>query len=227
MPDRSVVICCYVGTNRNMNRVIRRATRIVSCFVCLCLMFSASQVRGQEQVLATGPMENWTWINDTSWQRFRFTEAFVLTDVGYDNRDVNPFMLSVYKNGVKSQDVSFVSNGTGVWAFSTLGTALQIESGDIIDIVGSGANEYVGVSPDISSQVSGVVSDGFWFNAAHYYQSSGVGTLQPYTFANIKVQRNPSNGVPEPSAVVSMLTFLAVVGGFGMLRRWMRITQRV
>jgi len=189
-------------------------------------LFSVSPVRAQEQVLATGPMQNWTWINDTSWQRFRFTEAFVLTDVGYDNRDANPFTLSVYKNGVKSQDVSFAFNGTGLWSFATLGTALQIQSGDIIDIVGSGANEYVGVTPDIASQVGGVISDGFWFNATHYYQSSGVGTLQPYTFANIKVQRNPSNAVPEPTSVISMLTFIAVVGGLGMLRRWMRITQR-
>lgn len=221
------MIYCYVGTNRMMNRIILRATRATSSFVCMCLIFSASQVRGQEQVLATGPMQNWTWINDTSWQRFRFTEAFVLTGVGYDNRDANPFTLSVYKNGVKSQDVSFAFNGTGVWSFSTLGTVLQIQSGDTIDIVGSGPNQYVGVTPDIASQVSGVISDGFWFNAANYYQSSGIGTLQPYAFANIKVQRNPSSAVPEPSAVIGMLTFLAVAGGFGMLRGWMRITQRV
>jgi hypothetical protein len=164
----------------------------------------------QDQVVVSGPMQNWMWVNDTSWQRFTFLSSFRLVDVGYDNRSANPFTLSVYKNGLKYQDVVFGSNTTGIWAFSALTSPLNVQNGDIIDIVGSGTNQYVGVTANYLSQIDGITSSGFWFNSSNYYQFSGVGSLYSNAFANIRVQKELPVSVPEPQSVAGMIAFFFV-----------------
>lgn len=194
--------------------------------IILTSITTAAPVMGQVQVLQNSQMQNWIWVNDTSWQRFVFSDSFILTDVGYDNRSANLFTLSVYKNGNRYQDVSFQYNATGQWAFTSLGSgALSVEAGDILDIVGAGQNQYVGVQSAIASQVSGVESAGFWFNPSNYYQFSGAGSIQRYAFANIKVQKGPSSAVPEPYSIWSMF-ILVLMTGVVLIRRRQLMTER-
>lgn len=194
---------------------------IAVLFLGTSFLATTTPVVAQSQVLQNSQMQNWIWVNDTSWQRFVFSESFLLTDIGYDNRNSNPFTLSVYKNGSKLNDVSFAYNPTGQWSFTSLGSsALSIDAGDVVDIVGAGQNQYVGVQSDISSQIQGITSVGFWFNSSNFYQYSGAGTLQPFAFANIKVQKSPSSSVPEPLPTWLFAALLIVGSVNGYFRRF-------